>query len=70
MWKKIRILCLLLVLLVVAVNAWRDQSQDWNKPIIVLLYERRALLALIIPLFAFMAKLRTFAEAERKTEEE
>ncbi|WP_180006056.1 hypothetical protein [Acinetobacter sp. YH12237] len=38
MWKKIRILCLLLVLLVVAVNAWRDQNQDWNKPIIVLLH--------------------------------
>ena len=38
MWKKIRILSLLLVLLVVAVNAWRDQNQDWNKPIIVLLH--------------------------------
>lgn len=38
MWKKIRILCLLLVLLVVAVNAWRDQNQDWTKPIIVLLH--------------------------------
>lgn len=38
MWKKIRILCLLLVLLVVAVNAWRDQNQNWNKPIIVLLH--------------------------------
>ncbi|NLN58249.1 MAG: hypothetical protein GX151_10040, partial [Gammaproteobacteria bacterium] len=30
--------CLLLVLLVVAVNAWRDQNQDWTKPIIVLLH--------------------------------
>ena len=38
MWKKLRILILLLILLVVAVNAYRDQNQDWNKPIIVLLH--------------------------------
>ena len=38
MWKKIRILILLIILLMVAVNAWRDQNQDWNKPIIVLLH--------------------------------
>lgn len=38
MWKKIRILCLLMILLMVAVNTWRDQNQDWNKPIIVLLH--------------------------------
>lgn len=38
MRKKIRILCLLLILLIVAVNAWRDQNQNWNKPIIVLLH--------------------------------
>ena len=38
MWKKIRILCLLLILLIVAVNAWRDQNQNWDKPIIVLLH--------------------------------
>lgn len=38
MWKKIRILCLLLILLIVAVNAWQDQNQNWDKPIIVLLH--------------------------------
>jgi len=38
MWKNIRILCLLIILLIVAVNAYRDQNQDWNKPIIVLLH--------------------------------
>ncbi len=38
MWKKIRILILLLILLVVALNAYRDQNQDWSKPIIVLLH--------------------------------
>ncbi|MFW1840227.1 hypothetical protein ACG9XS_16990 [Acinetobacter gyllenbergii] len=38
MWKNIRVACLLLVLLVVAVNAYRDQNQDWNQPIHVLLH--------------------------------
>jgi hypothetical protein len=38
MWKNIRILCLLLILLIVAVNAYRDQNQNWNKPIIVNLH--------------------------------
>ena len=38
MWKKIRILCLLIILLIVAVNAWRDQNQNWDKPIIVRLH--------------------------------
>ena len=38
MWKKIRILCLLMILLIVAVNTWRDQNQDWNQPIFVLLH--------------------------------
>ncbi len=38
MWKKIRILILLLILFVVAINAYRDQNQDWTKPIIVLLH--------------------------------
>lgn len=38
MWKKIRILILLMILFVVAVNAYRDQNQDWNKPIFVLLH--------------------------------
>lgn len=38
MWKKIRILILLMILLIVAVNAYRDQNQDWNKPVFVLLH--------------------------------
>ena len=37
MWKNIRILCLLIILLIVAVQAWRDQNQDWNQPIVVVL---------------------------------
>ncbi|WP_374665482.1 hypothetical protein [Acinetobacter sp.] len=38
MWKKIRIACLLLILLIVAVNAWKDKNQDWSKPVFVLLH--------------------------------
>ncbi|MBF7683731.1 hypothetical protein I2F27_10430 [Acinetobacter sp. B5B] len=38
MWKKIRIAILLAILLVVAVNAWRDQNQNWNRPVVVLLH--------------------------------
>lgn len=38
MWKKIRILCLLIVLGIVALNAYRDKNQDWNKPVFVLLH--------------------------------
>ena len=38
MWKKIRILCLLMILLIVAVNAWKDKNQDWNQPVFVLLH--------------------------------
>ena len=38
MWKKIRVLCLLIILLIVAVNAYRDNNQDWGKPIFVLLH--------------------------------
>ena len=38
MWKKIRIFILLLILLVVAVDAYRDKNQDWTKPIFVLLH--------------------------------
>lgn len=37
-WKQLRILVLLIVLLVVIVNTLRDQTQDWNKPIVVALY--------------------------------
>lgn len=38
MWKKIRVLCLLIILFIVAVNAYRDQNQNWSKPIIVMLH--------------------------------
>jgi hypothetical protein len=38
LWKNIRVACLLLVLLIVAINAYRDQNQDWNQPINVLLH--------------------------------
>lgn len=38
LWKRIRISLLLLVLLVVAVDAWRDQNQDWTRPVVVLLH--------------------------------
>lgn len=38
MWKNIRVACLLLVLLVVAGNAYRDQNQDWNRPISILIH--------------------------------
>ena len=37
-WKNIRILFLLIILLIVAVNAWRDQNQNWERPIVVLLH--------------------------------
>lgn len=38
MWKKIRITLLLMVLLIVGVNTYRDQNQDWTKPIIVVVH--------------------------------
>lgn len=38
MWKKIRVLCLLLILLIVGVNAWRDYHPDWDHPMIVNLH--------------------------------
>lgn len=38
MWKKIRVTILLVILLVVGMNAWRDMNQDWTKPIVVLLH--------------------------------
>ncbi|MEG2750051.1 MAG: hypothetical protein RR939_11745, partial [Acinetobacter sp.] len=38
MWKNIRVACLLIVLLIVAMNAYRDQNQDWNKPTNILLH--------------------------------
>lgn len=37
-WKSLRIVILGLILLVVAVNAWKDNNQDWDKTIIVLLH--------------------------------
>lgn len=38
MWKNIRVLCLLIILLIVAIQAWRDQNQDWNRAVIVVLH--------------------------------
>ena len=38
MWKKLRIAILLIILLIVGMNAWRDMNQDWTKPIVVLLH--------------------------------
>ena len=38
MFKKLRILILLCVLLVVAVNAYHDKNQDWTKPVYVAVY--------------------------------
>lgn len=38
MWKKVRILILLVILLIVAINAYRDQNQNWSKPIFVQLH--------------------------------
>ncbi len=38
MWKKIRVSLLLCILLIVAVDTWRDMNQNWTKPIIVLLH--------------------------------
>ena len=38
MWKNIRVVVLLTILLIVAVNAFRYQNQNWNQPVIVLLH--------------------------------
>lgn len=38
MWKQIRILMLLCLLLVLSINSCRDQIQDWTQPIIVRLH--------------------------------
>lgn len=38
MFKKIRILILLCILLIVAVNSIRDKSHDWKKPVYVAIY--------------------------------
>ena len=37
-WKTLRVAILLIVLVVVALNAWRDKNQDWSQPIFVSLY--------------------------------
>lgn len=41
-WKNLRILILLLILFIVAVNAWRDKQQNWQAPIFVALYPLNA----------------------------
>lgn len=38
MWKTIRISVLLVILVIVALDAWRDQNQNWNQPIHVVLH--------------------------------
>ena len=38
MWKKVRVLFLLIVLGIVALNAWKDKNQNWNQPIFVLVH--------------------------------
>ena len=37
-WKMFRVAILLIVLVSVAINAWRDQNQDWNQPVFITLY--------------------------------
>lgn len=37
-WKHLRIVILLIILATVAMNAWRDNNQNWEKPIIVMLH--------------------------------
>ncbi|MCU4414395.1 hypothetical protein KTH71_10170 [Acinetobacter sp. WU_MDCI_Axc73] len=37
-WKIIRVSILLLILLIVLINNWRDQNQNWNQPIVVMLH--------------------------------
>lgn len=37
-WKVLRIAILLLVLITVVLNTWRDKNQDWDKAIVVLLH--------------------------------
>lgn len=38
MWKKIRILILLLIFMVVGINVWKDYHPNWEQPMIVLLH--------------------------------
>lgn len=38
MWKKIRVLFLLIILVIVGVNTWRDYHPNWDRPIIVNLH--------------------------------
>ena len=37
-WKSIRVLILLAILLIVAVNAYRDQNQNWQQPILIVMH--------------------------------
>ncbi|MEB3767164.1 hypothetical protein [Acinetobacter sp. MD2] len=64
-WKSLRVLILLIILLIVAINAWRDQNQNWKQPIFVLLHpvnaDGRATTA------SYIAQLKSsdFAEARQ-----
>lgn len=37
-WKMFRVAILMIVLLTVLMNAWRDKNQDWSQPIFITLY--------------------------------
>lgn len=62
MWKNIRVVCLLMVLLIVAVNAYRDQNQDWNQPIMLLLHPINADGMVTTQQYIEQLQLRDFAE--------
>lgn len=62
MWKNIRVICLLMVLLIVAVNAYRDQNQDWNQPIMLLLHPINADGMVTTQQYIEQLQLRDFAE--------
>lgn len=38
LWKMFRVAILCIILISVALNAWRDKNQDWKQPIFVTLY--------------------------------
>lgn len=38
LWKVLRIVILIMILLIVAFNAWRDNNQNWDKAIVILLH--------------------------------
>ncbi|RZK11429.1 MAG: hypothetical protein EOO43_19360, partial [Flavobacterium sp.] len=69
MWKNIRVACLLIVLLVVAVNAYRDQNQDWNRPIIILLHPINADASAATQKYIQQLQLDDFVEVKQYLEQ-